>query len=119
VEWWPKPVIAPGRKSWVTDLIDAAGGVNPFDDRPVESIPLTDDDAVRAQPDAIVISWCGVKTEKYRPHVVHRRSAWSTLPALVNDRVFCVAEAYLGRPGPRLVEGYRALRQIVDSCDTR
>jgi len=25
VEWWPKPVIVPGRLSWVTQMLDAAG----------------------------------------------------------------------------------------------
>ena len=32
---------------------------------------------------------------------------------LMLDGVFCVPEAYLGRPGPRLVDGVRALRDVV------
>ena len=43
-----------------------------------------------------------------------QRSAWRDLPALANGRVHTVPEAFLGRPGPRLVEGYRALREIVE-----
>ena len=35
------------------------------------------------------------------------------LRALEKDRVFCVPEAWLGRPSPRLVDGYRALCEIV------
>jgi iron complex transport system substrate-binding protein len=30
VEWWPKPVIAPARLSWVNELVRLDGGVNPF-----------------------------------------------------------------------------------------
>ena len=66
-------------------------------------------------PDAIVISWCGVDPEKYRPDVVFRNPAWQEVPALKNGQVHCIPEAYLGRPGPRLVEGARALRGVVES----
>ncbi|MCA9596333.1 MAG: cobalamin-binding protein [Myxococcales bacterium] len=113
VEWWPKPVIVPGRDSWVTQLLSAAGGENPFGDRTVKSTPIDDREAVAADPDAIVISWCGVRPEKYRPDVVLRRPAWQGLRAVREGRVHCIPEAYLGRPGPRLVDGVRALRALV------
>jgi len=116
VEWWPKPVIVPGRDSWVNQLLDGVGGVNPLAGRAVKSQPLTDDEVLELRPDAVVISWCGVPFEKYRPDVVYRRPAWQSLPALERRRVYCVPEAYLGRPGPRLVEGHRALRRIVEDC---
>lgn len=115
VEWWPKPVIVPGRRSWVTDLIWSAGGRNPAGDRDVLSTPVTDEEVARMAPDAVVICWCGVPPERYRPDVVRRRAAWRSLPALRHDRIHCVSEAYLGRPGPRLVEGYHALRRIVQA----
>jgi iron complex transport system substrate-binding protein len=116
VEWWPKPVICPGRDSWVNQLLAAAGGENPLGGRAVKSQPLTDDEALALGPDAVVISWCGVRPEKYRPDIVYRRASWHDVPALRSRRVYCVPEAYLGRPGPRLVEGFRALRAIVDEC---
>lgn len=116
VEWWPKPVIAPGRKSWVTDLIELAGGANPWGERPVKSGEVSDADALGAAPDAVVMSWCGVKLENYRPDIVLRRTAWAPIPAIKNGRVFAVTEAFLGRPGPRVIEGYKALRKIVETC---
>jgi iron complex transport system substrate-binding protein len=116
VEWWPKPVIVPGRDSWVSQLLDAAGADNPLAARAVKSQPITDDEAIALDPDAVVISWCGVRPEKYRPDVVYRRPRWQSLRALRERRVYAVPEAYLGRPGPRLVDGCRALRQIVADC---
>ncbi|MCA9489769.1 MAG: ABC transporter substrate-binding protein [Myxococcales bacterium] len=113
VEWWPKPVIAPGRRSWVTDLLWRAGGRNPLGDRPVHSTPLTDEEVVALAPDAVVVSWCGVPTHRYRLDVVTRRAAWATVPAIRHGRVHPIAEAFLGRPGPRLVDGYRSLRAVV------
>ncbi|HUS24719.1 MAG TPA: helical backbone metal receptor [Candidatus Binatia bacterium] len=115
VEWWPKPVIAPARHSWVTGLIERAGGANPWAASDAKSLEVPDDSAIAAAPDAIVMSWCGVKEENYRPEIVRRRAAWANVPALRTGRIFAVSEAYLGRPGPRLVEGYRRLREIVEA----
>jgi len=113
VEWWPKPVIVPGRRSWVSDVIRLAGGRNPWEGRDRESTPLTDDEVVAAAPDAVVVSWCGVEPKNYRLDKVTGRSAWASVPALRDGRVHAVPEAFLGRPGPRLVEGYAALRAIL------
>lgn len=113
VQWWPKPVIAPGRRSWVHDLLTAAGADNVLGDRDVKSEPLTDATVATLAPDIIVISWCGVRTEKYRPDVITGNPAWQNVPAVVHGRVACIAEAYLGRPGPRLVEGHAALRALT------
>ncbi len=39
VEWWPKPVIAPGARSWVTDLLNASGRRTRSPERDVKSTP--------------------------------------------------------------------------------
>ena len=115
VEWWPKPVIAPARLSWVNEVLRLAGGVNPFEGRDGKSAEIPDADARAAAPDAIVMSWCGVKEDKYRSDVVARREGWAEVPAVKHGRIFPVTEAFLGRPGPRLVEGYRALKRITET----
>lgn len=114
VEWWPKPVITPGRRSWTTDVIRAAGGRAPLEEEAVKSRPVSDEEVLALAPDAFVLSWCGVDPAKYRPDVVYAKELWQDLPALRERRVYCVPEAYLGRPGPRLVDGVRALRAIVE-----
>lgn len=113
VEWWPKPVIAPTRQSWVNELVRLAGGVNPFESRHGKSAEISDDDVRAAAPDAVVMSWCGVKEAKYRRDVVERRPGWAAVPAVKHGRIHPITEAFLGRPGPRLVEGYRALVRVV------
>lgn len=115
IQWWPKPVIAPGQLSWAHDLINAAGGHNPLADKKVKSTPLSDQEVVALNPDAIVIAWCGVPFDKYRPEVIYHNSAFVRLQAVQTKQVFCLPEAYLGRPGPRLVEGYAGLKQILQS----
>ena len=116
VEWWPKPVIVPGARSWVSELIARAGGVNPFADRDVRSTPITDAEATDAAPEVVVISWCGVPLARYRRDVVQRRAGWAGVPAIASDAIVPITEAYLGRPGPRLVEGYDALCRAIDAA---
>jgi len=116
VEWWPKPVIVPGRKSWVNEMLELAGGINPFADVNQESLQIETSQAIAAQPQAIVMSWCGVQEGKYRPHIVTRREGWSDIPAVKSMRVVPISEAWLGRPGPRLIEGIDKLAEVVHLC---
>ncbi|MGH8125615.1 MAG: ABC transporter substrate-binding protein [Rhodanobacteraceae bacterium] len=118
VEWWPKPVIVPARRSWVTDIIRRAGGANPWGEVDAKSVPLETAQVVTAAPDIDVMSWCGVKVENYRADVVRRRPGWDAVPAIAANRIHAISEAYLGRPGPRLVEGYRWLREAIAAART-
>lgn len=113
VEWWPKPVYVPGRRSWVDELLPLAGGRNPFGDRDVESLAVTAEEVQTAAPEAIVMSWCGVPTRNYRSRIVLEREGWAEVPAVRRGHVVAIPEAFLGRPGPRLVEGLRALKAVV------
>ena len=115
IQWWPKPVIAPGKLSWTEDMIQAAGLSNPIGNKDVKSLPLTDEDVKKLDPDALVISWCGVRYEKYRPVVVYRNPLWQESKFVRNQTVFKIAEAYLGRPSPRLMTGFTQLKNIANN----
>lgn len=105
VEWWPRPIIVAGRRSWVTDMLVALGAENAFAHLDVRSAPLSVEDWQAARPDLIVVSWCGAR--KLRPEVVKARG--------LGVPVVCIPESGLGRPGPRLIEGYRALAAALDA----
>ncbi len=119
VQWWPKPVIAPGRDSWVQHLMDAVGLVNPLADRAVKSTPLTDEELREYNPDAVVISWCGVKYDKYHSKVIYRNPLWQDTKFVTNQNVFKISEAYLGRPSPRLMDGFVQLRKIAEKLNAQ
>ena len=116
IEWWPKPVIVPGGQSWVNEMLRLAGGINPFAGHDRESLEISPEQARQAAPEAVVMSWCGVEESKYRPHIVRRREGWSVIPALRTDRNIPLSEAWLGRPGPRLLDGIDKLRDVVRRC---
>lgn len=105
VEWWPRPVIVAGARSWITGMLADLGAVNAFADRDVRSTPITLDELRAARPDLLVISWCGAK--KLRPEVAEARG--------LGVPVAAIPESGLGRPGPRLIEGYRALAAALSS----
>ncbi|WP_221088268.1 helical backbone metal receptor [Deinococcus aquaedulcis] len=104
VEWWPRPIIAATRESWVTALLARLGAVNALGDLDGRSRPLTLEQVREARPDLIVCSWCGVK--KLRPEVIEARG--------LGAAVVAIPESGLGRPGPRLIEGARQLRAAMD-----
>ena len=118
VQWWPKPVITPGKRSWATDVLHAAGARATLGHEDHKSRPMTDAEVAELAPDAVVLSWCGVHPDKYRPDVVLENAVWADLPFVKQGRVYCVGEPLLGRPGPRLVDGVRALRAIVGELTT-
>lgn len=117
IQWWPKPVITPGRLSWAADVVRAAGGRAILGHEEIKSRPMTDEEVAELAPDAVVLSWCGVHPDKYRPDVVLRNERWQDLDFVTGGRVFCVGEPYLGRPGPRLVDGVRAMRRVVEEVN--
>lgn len=114
VQWWPKPVIAAARKSWVHDLIELAGGSNALEEFEEISLPLEFEQFAKLNPDIIAISWCGVKEDKYRPSVINDNPLLSSVSAVRNQRLVSIPEAFLGRPSVRLVEGYKLLKIAVD-----
>ncbi|MGY8779257.1 MAG: ABC transporter substrate-binding protein, partial [Longimicrobiales bacterium] len=86
------------------DVIRAGGGRAVLGQEDIKSRPMTGEEVADRRPDAVVISWRGVHPDKYRPDVVLRNEAWQDQSFVEHNRVFCIGEPFLGRPGPRLVD---------------
>lgn len=107
-EWWPRPPIAPGRQSWITDMLALAGGRNIFGSADAASL-VVDDAAIRvANPAVAIASYCGAR-KLASPARLAARPGWDRLAAVQTGQVYTVLEAPFGRPGPRLVEGLELL----------
>ncbi|RKZ47650.1 MAG: hypothetical protein DRQ58_06200 [Gammaproteobacteria bacterium] len=113
IQWWPKPSIVAARKSWAHDLIEMAGGRNILEGFEKNSVLLEFKQLAELNPDIIVMSWCGVKEEKYRPSVISDNPLLSSVSAVKHQRIVSISEAFLGRPSVRLVEGYKLLKNAV------
>jgi iron complex transport system substrate-binding protein len=106
LEWWPKPVIVPGRQCWTTEMIRIAGGEPLFADLDVRSTPIEADAVPPRRPDILLTCWCGVPHERQKPEKMLERPGWSGVAYAAEERFF-------GRPGPRLVDGVEWLHERI------
>ncbi len=113
LEWWPKPMFTPGRACWSNELIALAGGRNVFGDRAGQSAEVPPEAVAQADPDVIIVAWCGVPFDKLNVGRVLRREGLERVSAVRHGRVHAVDESLLGRPGPRVVEGVEAIAQAI------
>jgi len=105
-EEWGKPVIHSQR--WVAELVEAAGGC--FLGEPGAK---TDADCVRlADPQVIVLAWCGAGDRVPLEKIVSERG-WSETSAARSRRVYCIRDELLNTPAPTLLDGLRALEAAI------
>ena len=96
-------------------MIELAGGVNVFRHISRQSAEIAPSDLVAADPRIIFVSWCGVPHEKLDPKRVLNRPGLEGVRAVKERRVYAIDEAFLGRPGPRVIEGIRAMAAAIDA----
>jgi iron complex transport system substrate-binding protein len=101
-EEWGKPLIH--SQFWVRELVEAAGGV--FLGEP--GAVITPEAVAAAQPDVIVAAWCGAG-DRVPLHKLADRPGWHTIPAVLEGRVYCIADELLNTPAPTLIGGLHAL----------
>jgi iron complex transport system substrate-binding protein len=102
--------------NWVPELVELGGGIYDAVAAGAHSKTISWDDLVAARPDVVILMPCGFKLEQTRrelPQLV-ARAEWQTLPAVRNRRVYSVdGNAYLNRPGPRIVESAELLAGLI------
>ena len=113
VEWLDPPFAA---GHWVPEQVALAGGREALGRASAPSFRTTWDDIRAAAPDVVVLAPCGFRAAE----VVERAAADGVLealagtPAAAAGRVFAVdANAYLSRPGPRVVDGVALLASLL------
>jgi iron complex transport system substrate-binding protein len=104
-----EPLYTIGRDSYLTDLINRAGGISVTADVPTAFPRFSDEAAVASRPDVIILPTggsMGSANSKAAP-------ALKNSPAVVGGRVYKLNEDILQRPGPRLVDGLEALARAL------
>lgn len=113
LEWWPKPVIVPGRMCWTTEMIRIAGGESAFGELEVRSTPVETFSVPERAPDILLTCWCGVPHAHQKPGKLGERPGWAAIPGVRDGQVFAAEERLFGRPGPRLIEGVEWLHERI------
>ncbi|HKZ58441.1 MAG TPA: cobalamin-binding protein [Candidatus Thermoplasmatota archaeon] len=112
-EWWPRPLISPGGKSWMVDIVRIAGGRMLFGDEAKESLPIEASRVLEADPEVVVLCWVGAIAKKQDPAKVYERSGWEVVKAVQERRVFALPDVLFAAPGPRLVDGATMLAKVL------
>ena len=104
-----RPLYTAGRDSFITDLIRRAGGVSVTANVPGAWPRYSDESAVAAQPDSIILPTGGSmgsgNSEAADP--------FKKSPAALAGRIYKLNEDHLNRPGPRLVDGLEELARAL------
>jgi iron complex transport system substrate-binding protein len=104
-----EPLYTAGRDSFITDLIRRAGGVSVTADVPGAWPRYSEESALAARPEAIIMP-TGTGMNEGNKEVAE---ALKKSPAALGKRVYGINGDYLSRPGPRLVDGLEELARAL------
>jgi iron complex transport system substrate-binding protein len=112
-EEWDEPMIS--GIGWVSELVEAAGGIDIFADRAAEKSAkdriVTAEEIIVRSPEIIIGSWCG---KKFRPEKVAARPGFASVPAVQTGALHEIKSSLILQPGPAaLTDGLRALQHAI------
>jgi iron complex transport system substrate-binding protein len=107
---WPDPLFVAGRETFVSDLLERAGGTNAVSMRGWPAYSL--ETLIENPPDVILYP-----RDAIPPEVIAGLSAegslWNRVPAIRNGRLHPIPDDLVLRPGPRIGQGLAAIRTIL------
>jgi len=104
-----EPLYVPGHDSFVTDLMRRAGGASVTADVPGAWPKFSNESALAAKPDAIILPTGGSMGSANSTVAEALRNS----PANLAGRVYKINDDLLARPGPRLVDGLEHLAHAL------
>jgi iron complex transport system substrate-binding protein len=109
IEVWNNPLLTAGRNSFVDEMISLAGGVNIAHDVLKPYISFSPEEVIKRNPECIILGYMnGEPTEG----LIEDRLGWENVEAVKNKRIYGdISSDLLLRPGPRLIEGLKAIHQ--------
>jgi len=104
-----EPLYTIGREAYLTDLIKRAGGISVTADVPGAFPRFSDEAALAAKPEAIILPTGGSMGSANSEAAGALRKS----PAVLNNRVYRINDDHLSRPGPRLVDGLEEMARAL------
>jgi iron complex transport system substrate-binding protein len=104
-----EPLYTIGREAYLTDLVRRAGGVSVTADVPGAFPRFSDEAALAARPEAIILPSGGSMGTANSTVAASLKNS----PAAVNNRVYKINDDHLSRPGPRLVDGLEEMARAL------
>lgn len=111
IEFWYPPPWTFGPGTWGHQLIELAGGINVFGDAKVEWVRTTDEEVILRNPDVIISLYGAMHYATLEDF--KKRPGWDKITAVANGAVYLLDENLFVRPGPRIVDGLKALAKVL------
>lgn len=107
---WSHPVTTVSSRSYVSHLIEAAGGLNLYREDPLPEVPIELEEMLDMNPDLLVLP--------SSPFAFDQKSAdyFQGLPSLMKRKVALVDGMLFSRFGPATVKALRYLKPLMDSA---
>ena len=103
---WDSPIITIGAGSYMSELVEIAGGRNVYADLREPSASVALEDIVRRNPDVVLAGPDGART-------MRESAAWRALPAVRDGRIFIVDTTLVGRPSVHLGEAAVSIARLL------
>jgi iron complex transport system substrate-binding protein len=107
---WYDPVITAGSKSFITDVISAAGAQSATDDIPQAWPQISLEEVLRRSPDTVLLvrgAHGGITGEELKAH-----AGWDQLEAVRDNRVIYMGERFF-HPSPVVFEALEQLAKAL------
>ena len=109
-EIFNSPFLTCGKKSFINDIIEYAGGKNIFDFLD-SSYPQVSEEIIIVSNPQIILAPDYSETDLEK---IYNRNAWQNIDAIKNKKAFSVSGDIFTRPGPRVVEAVKLLKEILN-----
>jgi iron complex transport system substrate-binding protein len=104
-----EPLYTIGRESYLTDLVRRAGGISATADVPGAFPRYSDEAALAAKPEAIILPTGGSMGSANATVAGPLKNS----PAVLSNRIYKLNDDHLSRPGPRLIEGLEEMARAL------
>lgn len=110
-EEWYQPPTAPG--GWYPDLMaDAGAHYFPMLSREMSRVVRLEE-MVMFDPEIIIFAIRGSEGVSFNPNEALKRMGWEKINAVKKRRLYTIDQTLLNRPGLRMIEGAKAVQQIM------
>lgn len=114
-EEWPDPLIS--GIQWVSEIVEAAGGVDVFHELRAAKLArdrvVAIDSVPDRNPELILASWCGKKVKR---DVIRERRGWERTLAVQRDAIVEIPSSIILQPGPAaLSDGIDRIHRVISS----
>jgi len=117
VEIWHDPLMTAGRHTYLTELIELAGGKNIAGDVDQEYFRVSPEFVLTQNPDVMLCAYMASGQDV--SEMVRKRQGWGEVRAIKTGALFCNENNdILLRPGPRVLEGIEALKRCIARSQT-